>query len=176
MTYSFAKLQQAVALATRAHHGQLRKDNRTPYVSHPFRVAMVVCQVFGFHDVELLTAAVLHDAIEDTTTDYDDIIAAFGQNVAEWVRALSKDKRLPEAQREEEYVRGLVNAGWQVQVLKLADIFDNLSDLSQLPEDKQRLSLNRMRFYLDRMHPALAKEAKAAFDVVIEVLRATPTV
>jgi (p)ppGpp synthase/HD superfamily hydrolase len=172
MSFPFAKLQQAVAFAARAHHGQLRKDGRTPYVSHPLRVGLVVSHVFGFHDAELLTAAVLHDAIEDTTTDYDDIIAAFGTNVAEWVRVLSKDKRLPEDLREKEYVRGLAGAGWQVQVIKLADIYDNLCDLGQLPPERRLQSLNRVRFYLDHMQVAIKTEAKPAFAVVTELLRA----
>ena len=171
MSFHFAKLQQAVAFAARAHQGQLRKDGRTPYASHPFRVCLVAAQVFGVHDPEILAAAVLHDTIEDTTTDYDDIVAAFGRNVAEWVRLLSKDKRLPEAEREEEYMRGLVSAGWQVQVLKLADIYDNLSDLDQLPAERRPQSLTRMRFYLDGMQTALKPEAQAAFTIVLSELR-----
>jgi (p)ppGpp synthase/HD superfamily hydrolase len=172
MSFSFAKLQQAVAFAARAHHGQLRKDGRTPYASHPFRVCLVACELFGVHDPEILTAAVLHDTIEDTTTDYDDVAAAFGTNVAEWVRLLSKDKRLPEAEREEAYVHGLVNAEWQVQLLKCADICDNLCDLDQLPAERRPQSLTRMKFYLDRMQAKLMPEAQAAFTIALTTLRA----
>ena len=67
-------LLNAVAFAARAHRPQVRKDGQTPYVSHVFRVAMIVTQVFGVHEPKILTAAVLHDTIEDTTTDYDDIV------------------------------------------------------------------------------------------------------
>ncbi len=171
MNSPFAKIQQAVAFAARAHQGQLRKDGRTPYASHPFRVCLVATEVFGFHDPEILVAAILHDTIEDTTTDYDDIVAMFGPNVAEWVRLLSKDKRLPEIEREEDYVRGLVSACWQVQVLKLADVYDNLSDLDQLPAERRPQSLNRIRFYLDRLQPALKPQVATAFDVVLALLR-----
>jgi (p)ppGpp synthase/HD superfamily hydrolase len=174
MKFHFAKLQQAVAFAARAHQGQLRKDGRTPYASHPFRVCLIAAQVFGIHDPELLTAAVLHDTIEDTTTDYDDIAKAFGDSVAEWVRLLSKDKRLPETEREEAYVQGIVTAGWQVQVLKFADIYDNLCDLDQLPAERRPQSLTRMRFYLDRMQTALKPEAQAAFTIVTTALHQSP--
>src|SRR5437588_9277661 len=101
---------EAVAFAARAHHGQLRKDNKTPYVSHVFRVCLIVRQVFGIDDPAALTAAVLHDSVEDTPTDYDDLQERFGRDVADWVAALSKDMRRPEDVREEEYHATLTRA------------------------------------------------------------------
>src|SRR5207249_11061268 len=89
-------LLEAVAFAARAHDGQTRKDGRTPYVSHVFRVCLILRHVFGLDDSQALTAAALHDTVEDTTTDFDDVEESFGRDVAEWVAALSKDKRLPE--------------------------------------------------------------------------------
>src|SRR5260370_39562517 len=88
-------LLEAIAFAARAHQGQLRKDGRTPYVSHVYRVCLIVRQIFGVDDVSVLTAAVLHDTVEDTTTDFDDLAKEFGSEVAGWGAALSKDKRLP---------------------------------------------------------------------------------
>jgi (p)ppGpp synthase/HD superfamily hydrolase len=119
---------QAIAFAARAHQGQLRKDKATPYVSHVFRVCFIVRHVFGVTDARALMAAALHDTIEDTTTDYDDLKKEFGEDVAAWVAVLSKDKRLEERPREETYVHGLADAPWQVKVCKLADIVDNLLD------------------------------------------------
>jgi guanosine-3',5'-bis(diphosphate) 3'-pyrophosphohydrolase len=81
---------EAAAFAARAHRHQLRKDDRTPYVSHPFRVCLVVRQVFGFDDPKVLAAALLHDTIEDTTTDCDDLTDEFGPDVARWVGAMSR--------------------------------------------------------------------------------------
>jgi len=78
-------LLEAIAFAARAHQGQLRKDGQTPYVSHVFRVVFILRHVFGIDDPGVLTAAVLHDTIEDTTTDFDDIEKQFGQDVASWV-------------------------------------------------------------------------------------------
>src|ERR1044072_1672501 len=78
-----------------AHRPQLRKSRETPYVSHVFRVCLVVRHVFGFDDPKMLAAALLHDTIEDTATDCDDIIERFGPEVAAWVAALTKDMRLP---------------------------------------------------------------------------------
>ena len=53
----------------RAHAGQVRKDGRTPYVAHCFRVTMTVRDVFGCTDPVCLCAALLHDTIEDTGVD-----------------------------------------------------------------------------------------------------------
>src|SRR5689334_23515001 len=89
--------QRAVSYAARQHAGQLRKDGQTPYFAHPVRVALVVRHVFDVADETALTAALLHDLIEDTKTDYDDLFEEFGRDVADAVAALSKDSRLPQS-------------------------------------------------------------------------------
>src|SRR4051794_39593907 len=95
--------QRAVSFAARGHEGQLRKDGKTPYVAHPLRVALIVRHLFEVADETALTAALLHDLIEDTKTDYDEIAKEFGVAVADAVAALSKDGRLPHDEREEKY-------------------------------------------------------------------------
>src|SRR5437588_5760542 len=111
-------LLEAIAFAARAHQGQLRKDRQTPYASHVFRVCLVLRHVFGVEDPRCLQAAALHDTVEDTTTDFDDLQEHFGAEVADWVIILTKDKRLPEAEREQAYEEGLSRAPWQVKVCK----------------------------------------------------------
>src|SRR5438132_913099 len=110
---TYRPLLDAVAFAARAHQGQMRKDGKTPYASHVFRVCLVLRHVFGIDDAHALTAAVLHDTVEDTTTDFDDLAKRFGEDVAAWVTALSKDKRLPDDKRETEYAARLAAAPWQ---------------------------------------------------------------
>jgi guanosine-3',5'-bis(diphosphate) 3'-pyrophosphohydrolase len=163
-------LLEAIAFAARAHRHQVRKDNQTPYASHAFRVCLVLRDVFGVEDRLALTAAVLHDTIEDTTTDYDDLAERFGAAVAGWVAALTKDKRLPEPAREEAYCRQFAQAPWQVQVCKLADIFDNLMDLGHLRPDGRTWALARMRAYLDALRPHLAEQAKRPWEIVNRLL------
>src|SRR5207237_4712990 len=91
--------QRAVSFAARRHAGQLRKDGKTPYLAHPVRVALTVRHVFEVSDEAALLAALLHDLIEDTTTDYDELLEEFGKDLADIVAALSKEPRLPQAQR-----------------------------------------------------------------------------
>jgi len=135
---------KAISFAARKHIGQFRKDNETPYISHTFRVAMILSQVFGVKDERILAAAVLHDTIEDTTTDYDDIEKEFGKEIAVWVGMLSKDKRKQEKEREEEYLKVLAQASDEVKLIKLADVYDNSIDACTL-RDKTSLEKTRVR-------------------------------
>jgi guanosine-3',5'-bis(diphosphate) 3'-pyrophosphohydrolase len=164
-------LLQAIALAARAHQGQMRKDRTTPYISHPFRVAMIVRNVFGVADLAVLTAAVLHDTLEDTTTDFDDLEVLFGQEVAGWAAALSKDKRLPFAEREDAYCRVLTEAPWQVQVCKLADVFDNLLDSDYLDGQSRLDRVRKTKRYLDAIQSQLKEPARAAWQTVSAMYR-----
>ena len=154
---------EAAAFAARAHRHQLRKDRETPYVSHVFRVCLVVRHVFGFDEPEMLAAALLHDTIEDTATDCDDVVERFGPVVASWVAALTKDMRLPHEEREAEYVAALSAAPWQVKVCKMGDIYDNLNDCTHLTAAGKRRTCAKSRTYLDAVSGGLPEKAQAAF-------------
>jgi guanosine-3',5'-bis(diphosphate) 3'-pyrophosphohydrolase len=164
-------LLEAVSFAARAHQGQLRKDRRTPYASHPFRVCLVVRHVFGIDDPATLTAAVLHDTVEDTPTDFDDLAERFGPEVARWVGLLSKDMRLPEPEREQAYRAALAAAPWQVKVCKLGDIFDNLLDSGGLSPERLRRTFRRSHDYLAVLDdPALPPAGRQAYRTVAALL------
>ncbi|HYE99500.1 MAG TPA: HD domain-containing protein [Planctomycetota bacterium] len=123
-----ADVAEALRYATEQHEGQLRKDGRTPYIEHPKAVMAIVRDEFGVDDPDVLAAALLHDTIEDTNADYDDIRDRFGKRVADWVAVLTKDNRLPDARREREYFRGLAKAPLQARLCKIADSTHNLRD------------------------------------------------
>lgn len=145
---SFGSFLKAIAFAARAHQHQLRKDKQTPYFSHVVRVAFIVRHLFGVLDEKVLMAAVLHDTIEDTLVDYDDLTTHFDPEIAGWVALLSKDKRLPDSTRESVYASNLKQAPWQVVICKLADIYDNLADSDHLSPDLQAKARKRARSYL----------------------------
>jgi guanosine-3',5'-bis(diphosphate) 3'-pyrophosphohydrolase len=170
VTKDVKPLLDAIAFAARAHEGQLRKDGRTPYVSHVFRVCLVLRHVFGVEDRQALAAAVLHDTIEDTRTDFDDLQEQFDPRVAEWAARLSKDKRLEDAAREEQYVAQLLTGPWQVKVCKLADIFDNLLDSAGMKPEQRARTFKRSQFYLDRLKQGLPPEARRPWQIVAELL------
>ena len=157
---------EALSLAARSHQGQMRKDGRTPYVAHPARVLTIVATLFGVKDAETLTVAALHDTIEDTTTDRDDLIEAFGPQVAAHVATLSKDKRLPHDEREQAYFDALAAAPLPVKLCKLADTLDNLLDSQHLDAETRRKKVDQARELLDRFTPGFPAEWQHALDLV----------
>lgn len=162
----FPQVLEAIRFASRVHRHQVRKDGETPYASHVCRVAMIVRHVFGCQDPRVLTAAVLHDTIEDTPTDYDDLASLFGDEVAGWVSTLTKDMRLPEARREEAYLHALTQAEWPVILCKLADIYDNLSDSQSLSLPQRQRSMSRAKVYLQAIGPVCTTETEQAYQQV----------
>lgn len=156
---------RAVGFAARAHRHQLRKDQHTPYASHTFRVCLILRDLFGIDDPDVLCAGLLHDTIEDTTTDFDDIREQFGEQIAGWVAALSKDMRLPDEPREQAYRHQLAGADWPVIACKLADILDNLLDTDTLPPDKRARHFRRAGEYLDAISPALPEQLQMAYEI-----------
>jgi guanosine-3',5'-bis(diphosphate) 3'-pyrophosphohydrolase len=173
--FPFARVLEAAAFAARAHRHQVRKDEQTPYISHVFRVCLTVHHLFGIDDNRVLAAALLHDTIEDTTTDFDDLEEHFGPEIADWVRALSKDKRLPDAERERQYKAALAAAPWQVQVCKLADVHDNLTDSVHTLPDLQSRTRRRAHDYMEALKAGLKPEAGPAFQFVARILNTMET-
>ena len=64
-------LDRAIVFATKAHSGTLRKKDGIPYILHPMEVASIAGGITT--DVEVLTAALLHDTVEDTDVTLDTI-------------------------------------------------------------------------------------------------------
>jgi guanosine-3',5'-bis(diphosphate) 3'-pyrophosphohydrolase len=135
-----ALLDDALAFADRKHRHQFRRDGVTPYVEHPKAVMAIVRTEFGVEDPQTLAAALLHDTIEDTATDYDEIKGRFGKRVADLVAVLTKDKRLPEKKRERAYFQGLARAPLAAKLCKVADTLHNLrdSDAAHRPKALQK--------------------------------------
>lgn len=123
---------KAASFAAQRHRHQMRKDGETPYIAHPFRVTMIVRDLFNIDDEEVLAAALLHDTIEDTCTDYDDLAANFGERVAGIVSVLTKDMSKPETLREKEYDLQLAAGPWEARLIKLADVLDNSVDAGSI--------------------------------------------
>jgi guanosine-3',5'-bis(diphosphate) 3'-pyrophosphohydrolase len=146
-------LLKAISYAARRHEGQRRKDGATPYVAHPMRVSTILAQEFKVSDPDVLCAALLHDTIEDTTADWDELAKEFGRKIASWVAALSKDKRLEEAERERVYFEGLMKSGVEVKLCKLGDTLDNLLDSRTLPRPGKEKALGKARHLLELFAP-----------------------
>lgn len=165
--------QQAASFAARAHRGQMRKDAQTPYIAHCFRVAMIIRDIFGFDDEATLCAALLHDTIEDTTIDYDEINESFGAEVADLVAAMTKNMALPEPVREAAYDDQLAAADWRARLIKLADAYDNQSETDDARRAKTTDKARRA-LALARADAAVHPAARAAAEALESLLNAQP--
>lgn len=110
-------LAKAISIATEAHRGQFDKAG-FPYIAHPFRVMMRLHN--EGHSEEILVAAILHDAVEDTNVTIEFIADEFGAEVARIVAAVSR-----EDETYMEFIGRVKMAGNKAIAIKLADIDDN---------------------------------------------------
>ncbi len=160
--------QRAASYAARAHNHQYRKDKKTPFVAHPFRVAMVLRDIFGCGDEVAIATALLHDTIEDTRTDFDDIHKRFGREVADCVACMTKNMLLIEPEREEDYDNRLAKAPWQARIVKLADVYDNGLDLPR--PGMRRKCISRCKRALDLTENDVDREVFVTARVAVQEL------
>src|SRR5438270_2837127 len=136
-----ALISRAFAIARDAHEGQVRRSG-DPYIQHPLAVATILAEL-GLDDVTL-SAALLHDSVEDTGTTLDDVARDFGAEVAAIVDGVTKLDRVrfesKEAQQAATMRKMLVAMAKDIRVLliKLADRLHNMRTIAALPEAKQR--------------------------------------
>lgn len=129
MTWTPDRYLQALAFAARAHGDQRVPGSGFPYVTHVVSVAMEVMAASRQDpfDADLAIAcALLHDTLEDTLADADEIGRTFGPAVLAGVRALTKDAALPKAERMRDSLRRLAGQPREVALVKLADRITNL--------------------------------------------------
>lgn len=120
--------QKAAAFAACSHQSEFRDDGSTPYFSHPARVALIVAHLFRCDDDAAVSAALLHDVLENTDEGYDHLEDRFGKEIADLVVALTKNMMLPRKKRDKDYRKRLRKADWRARLIKLADQYDNVCD------------------------------------------------
>src|SRR6266852_6033929 len=149
-------VRRAYEIATERHHDQFRSSGE-PYLSHLLEVAHILADMRL--DATTLTAAILHDAVEDTEFPLARIEERFGAEVARLVEGVTKIGRLkmmaPEA-RQAETVRKMLLAmvtDVRVVLVKLADRLHNMRTLEFLdPPKQQRISRETLDIYAPIAH------------------------
>ena len=138
-------INSAFEMASTGHISQKRKSGE-PYITHPLCVAIYLSDLSM--DIETITAALLHDLIEDTDITYEDINNAFGEDVANIVDGVTKLDRIKYNTKEEakaDAIRKMVVAmskDIRVLILKLADRLHNIETLEYLNDWKQEKIAN----------------------------------
>lgn len=127
-------LKNAIDFATQMHSG-VSRINGAPYINHPLSVAKRVYEFKSSKNLEaLLSAACLHDVVEDTSISYSDIALIFGASVASLVLELTTDEDMKEELGKTKYLSiKMKNMSSWALVIKLCDVLDNISDLAGCP-------------------------------------------
>lgn len=85
-------LSEAIIFAVKAHDGMTRKSSTLPYIVHPMEVAVIASTMT--QDKTVLSAAVLHDVVEDTPVTIDEIKEVFSEEIASLVAYETENKRV----------------------------------------------------------------------------------
>src|SRR5690349_17581834 len=112
---------KAADAAARWHVHQRRKGAaEEPYINHLLEVATLVAEATDGADTNLVIAALLHDAIEDSEVPSEMIADAFGEDVASIVAEVTDDKTLAKAERKQKQVKTAPRKSPRAKILKLA--------------------------------------------------------
>lgn len=119
------QIKKAIQFAARKHHGHMRVSKHPlPYITHLFSVALLVAEDGA--DDDTVSAALLHDSIEDAGATREEIVIAFNERVAELVTEVSEDKTLPWKERKLKYLAHLENCSDEALLIAIADKVDNI--------------------------------------------------
>ena len=153
-------IEKAYQFATNAHLNQVRKSGE-PYIIHPLYIANILAEMEL--DKESIAAGLLHDVIEDTDLNLDDLTKEFGEEVALLVDGMTKlqnivlppdredDKKTDRMELQAENLRKMFLAmakDIRVILIKLVDRLHNMRTLQhQSPESQQRTARETLEIY-----------------------------
>ncbi|HOO45773.1 MAG TPA: RelA/SpoT family protein, partial [Deltaproteobacteria bacterium] len=144
-------IEKAYVFSARVHQGQTRLSGE-PYLNHPLEVAHLIAQMQL--DVTSVTAALLHDTIEDSLTKVEDIRTEFGDEVALVVDGLTKISKInfrSEEEQQAENFRKMILAmskDLRILLIKLIDRLHNMRTLEfHNRNSQQRISRETLEIY-----------------------------
>ena len=135
-------IDKAFRIANEAHWNMRRKSGE-PYIIHPIAVAKIVNQEIGL-GARSITAALLHDMVEDTDYTLDNVKRDFGAKIATLIDGLTKisgtyDKEASSSLQAENFRKMLLTLSDDMRVIliKIADRLHNMRTLDSMPEHKK---------------------------------------
>ena len=151
------KIREAFEFADKCHREQKRKSGE-PYIIHPLAVAQIVAEELKL-DSESIEAALMHDCIEDSETDHEEISRLFSPTVADLVEGVSKLTRMQYATKEDEQMENLRkmliarSKDIRVILIKISDRLHNMRTMEyQTPVKQKQKSLETMEIYAPIAH------------------------
>jgi GTP diphosphokinase / guanosine-3',5'-bis(diphosphate) 3'-diphosphatase len=177
-------LARAFRFAADAHEGQQRRSGEA-FIRHPWGAAKILAELR--QDEQTIAAALLHDVVEDTETEIDEVRTEFGDEIAQLVEGVTKLTRIHFQSREQaeaENYRKMIAAmvgDERVILIKLADRLHNMRTIEYLGKQKQlqkaretlevyaplahRLGIHKLKWELEdlafeTLHPRKYEEIK----------------
>ncbi|MGL4364594.1 MAG: RelA/SpoT family protein [Bacteroidales bacterium] len=151
-----AVMLKAFNLAYEAHKGTRRKSGE-PYITHPIAVAKIVAHEIGL-GYKAISAAILHDVIEDTEYTSEDIEGLFGEKISFLVTGLTKLDTIFDSNvslQAENFRRLLLAMADDIRVvlIKLADRLHNMRTLgSMAPHKQEKIACETLYLYAPLAH------------------------
>lgn len=127
------KIEKAIIKAIKLHHGQRRKvDRQISYIVHPITVAIILSHYTISEDI--IVAAFIHDAIEDTSYTLKELEQDFGKNIKKIVEEISEEKGKEDRRatwliRKKKYLEHLKKASFEAKMICAADKIHNLRSI-----------------------------------------------
>ncbi len=149
-------IKKAFNLSMEAHR-DMRRRSGEPYIYHPLEVAQITVDEIGLGTTSIISA-LLHDVVEDTEFEIEDIEKEFGSKIARIIDGLTKISGVFEygtSQQAENFRKMLLTLSEDVRVIliKLADRLHNMRTLNSLPRNKQlRIASETIYLYAPLAH------------------------
>jgi guanosine-3',5'-bis(diphosphate) 3'-pyrophosphohydrolase len=135
----------------------------------------MVAEIGRSDDPNVISAALLHDTVEDTGTTFDEIREGFGEKVAELVKEMTDDKSLKKKDRKEKQVEHAPTLSDGAKLIKIADKISNVREITFDPPRKWSVA-RKSKYYdwAERVVNAMGKidpEMRLVFDQTLAQAR-----
>lgn len=128
-------INKAIQFATLAHANQTRKMTETPYILHCLEAGTIAASLStenGKINSDVVSAAILHDTIEDANVSYELLKEMFNEKIASLVEAQSENKSKTWIERKEDTIEFLkINKSKEVEIATLADKLSNMRSINR---------------------------------------------
>lgn len=144
---------KAKKFSQKAHKNQFRKFSGVPYVTHPINVAKIIKENKKSKKLDqLISAALLHDTLEDTSASEKELTKKFGELITSLVKELTTDVKEKNKLGKREYLtqKMIKMSNWAL-LIKLADRLDNVSDLKNATKEFQKNYIEETVFILENL-------------------------
>ena len=162
-------ITRALIFAAHKHRDQRREDpEQSPYINHPIAVMSILALEAKIDDPVVLSAALLHDTLEDTDTTVEELKEVFGDEITNVVIELTDDQALPRAERYAMQKQKAMGYSPEAKLIRIADKIANTRDAYASPPSAW--SVDRLEGHFTHSYGvmALLRETNAQLETLFD--------